>query len=313
MRLFRLVRQGMRGRRGDTRLLRGVLTLSFLFITLASVVLASIDLSRVQMRVQRHGRFQAAAFGVAEQDREALSGIAGETAASLVLGPSQTLGLLGTLDEGFAAMGSLDLVAGRLPTGPKDILLTRSALEGLPGRAQVGDVIQVVLELTHVGNRAWLDYATTAGAREGFWAGFEERLTAEDLAWFEAWYQDVGYGDWFGPVKELDRENRSRLLQQFATLTQHNLLLVKDLGANRREPFHAEDITLSLHHKSVAYELAGQRWGDPQGERPSRDGGPGGAGGSAGIAPPVLQHPVGPGKGQPGPSGDRGPAGRGPV
>lgn len=266
MRLFRLVRQGMRGRRGDTRLLRGVLTLSFLFITLASVVLASIDLSRVQMRVQRHGRFQAAAFGVAEQDREALSGIAGETASSLVLGQTQTLGLLGTLDKDFAALGSLELVAGRLPTGPRDILLTRSALEGLPGQARMGDVIQVVLELTHVGDQAWLEYATVFGARDGFWADFEERLTEEDLAWFEAWYRDVGYEDWFGPVKELRREFYLRLLQQFATLPQHNLLLVKDLGANRREPFHAEDITLSLHHKSVAYELAGQRWGDRQGE-----------------------------------------------
>ncbi len=45
MRLYRLVRQGMKGRRGDTRLLRAVLTLSFLFITLASIVLSSIQLS----------------------------------------------------------------------------------------------------------------------------------------------------------------------------------------------------------------------------------------------------------------------------
>jgi len=267
MRLFRLVRQGMRGRKGDTRLLRGVLTLSFLFITLASVVLASIDLSRVQMRVQRHGRFQAAAFGVVEQDREALAGIAEETAASLVLGETQTLGLMGTLDKDFAAMGSLELVEGRLPAGPRDILLTRSALERLPGAVRVGDQIRVVLELTHVGDRAWMDYATVVGAREGFWADFETRLTAEDLAWFEAWYQEVGYGDWFGPMEDWDRETYLKLLQQFATLRQHNLLFVKDLGANRREPFHAEDITLSLHYKSVAYELAGQRWGARQGER----------------------------------------------
>lgn len=267
MRLFRLVRQGMRGRRGDTRLLRGVLTLSFLFITLASVVLASIDLSRVQQRVQRHGRFQAAAFGVAEQDREALSGIAEDTAYSLVLGQTQTLGLLGTLDKDFAALGSLELVAGRLPTGPRDILLTRSALEGLPGRAQVGDRIQVVLELTHVGDRAWLDYATPYGARDGFWAGFEERLTEEDIQWFAAWYRDVGYQDWFGPLAELDAERYSGLLQQFAMRPEHGLLHVQDLGANRREPFHAGDITLSLHHKSVAYELTGQRWGERQGER----------------------------------------------
>lgn len=267
MRLFRLVRQGMRGRRGDTRLLRGVLTLSFLFITLASVLLASIDLSRVQQRVDRHGRFQVAAFDVPAGDNQALEEIAPERASSLVLGQTQTLGLLGTMDQGFLEMGSLTLAEGRLPEGPKDILLTRSALEGLPGKAQVGDVIQVVLELTHVGNRAWLDYASMSVAREGFWAGFETRLTAEDLVWFEAWYQDVGYGDWFGPLKNMGRDSYLRLLQEFATLQQHNLLYVKNLGANRREPFHAGDITLSLHHKSVAYELAGPRWGDQQGER----------------------------------------------
>lgn len=266
MRLYRLVRQGMKGRRGDTRLLRAVLTLSFLFITLASIVLSSIQLSWMQMRISRHGRFQVAAFEVGPDDLAPLCETASSSAKSVILGPVKDLGLLGTINPAFLDMGSLNLAEGRLPENPRELLLTRSALESLPGKKQLGDRIQLVLDLPHVADKAWQDYANLDNRRGGFLEGLEERMTAGDLADFEAWYQaQPGFREHYGDLDRMQPEQRTRLLRQFA-VTRPSLYAFKPAGGTRREPFHLDDITLSLHYKPNAFELTGERWGAQKGE-----------------------------------------------
>lgn len=279
MRLFKLVRQGMRGRRRDTRLLISVVTLCFLFITLSSILLSSIQLSQQEQRISHHGRFQAAIFHVAEEELPRLSQSASHTAHSLILGQAQKTGWLGTMDQAYFDLGSFRLLEGSLPLQEDEVLLTRSALEGLPGNLQVGDSFQMVLSLPHVGNRAWLDlslqleyeHPKSAIAASKLKQMVEPRLrkglSFEESKNFESWYNR--YCDYLGPkitpFVKLPQELYQQFLYQWA-LSQEGILAYDRQSTSHREPFHLAGITLSLHSNHAALKLLGAGWGELTGD-----------------------------------------------
>lgn len=271
MRLFRLVRLGLKGRKRDTRLLAIVLALCFLFITLSNVVLSSIQRSREEQQAARHGRFQAIAFDVDEEARAAYHGVAPHSADSLILGPTQRHGLLGTIDEAFMDVGALRLKSGRLPESAGEIALTQTALEALADKKQVGDSIQVVLELGHVGDRAILMPKTQFGLSDELFQLSQQQVNAEDRVSFEMDYearrlQSIEYfRQDYRKAGELDERAYQQELNTFLYSNQ-GFFGVSDASTGRRQPFHLDGLTLVLHHRVNALKLTGARWGGLKGQ-----------------------------------------------
>lgn len=188
MRLSRLVRLGLQGRKKDTKLLITVLTLCFLFITLSNIVLSSIRYSKEEQQIARHGRFQAIAFEVDEEARAAYHSVAPQSADSLILGQTQCHGLLGTIDRAYMDLGALTLKSGRLPQAANEIVLTQTALEALADKKQVGDSIQVVLDLGYVGDKAIPITMKQFGLSDELYQLSQQSITQQDHAAFELAY-----------------------------------------------------------------------------------------------------------------------------
>lgn len=271
MRLSRLVRLGLQGRKRDTRLLITVLTLCFLFITLSNIVLSSIRYSKEEQQIARHGRFQAIAFEVDEEARAAYHSVAPQSADSLILGQSQRHGLLGTIDRAYMDLGALTLKSGRLPQAANEIVLTQTALEALADKKQVGDSIQVVLDLGYVGDKAIPITMKQFGLSDELYQLSQQSITQQDHAAFELAYtmrRDESVYFFNIEMPQLKDLSPQEYEQEFNTWFYANpdTFGLSDIGVGRREPFHEDGLTLVLHHRVNGFKLSGARWGDRQGE-----------------------------------------------
>lgn len=140
MRIFRLVLDGLRGRKRDTAVLGGILLLAFLFLTLSSILLASFSETAQLQRQALHGNWKIMYYGAGDEASERLSGIT-DCARIRLVGNTNDDRLIGSADERVLELGSLQLEEGRMPQGEDEILLVRGRMSQEPA---VGETLELV-------------------------------------------------------------------------------------------------------------------------------------------------------------------------
>ena len=141
----KLAQQGMKGRKRDTLLLRTVITLSFVFITLATIFISSIKHTENYQKEQLYATWQTSILGATQGEIDYVKSHFNddEYAVSELLGTYDGVGTVGTIDDNLIGMGSFKLLEGSFPTSRNDILIESNQLGALGASVDVGDTITV--------------------------------------------------------------------------------------------------------------------------------------------------------------------------
>ena len=110
----KLAQQGMKGRKRDTFLLRTVITLSFVFITLATIFISSIKHTENYQKEQLYATWQTSILGATQGEIDYVKSHFNddEYAVSELLGTYDGVGTVGTIDDNLIGMGSFKLLEG---------------------------------------------------------------------------------------------------------------------------------------------------------------------------------------------------------
>ena len=187
MRIVRLVLEGLRGRKRDTAVLGGVLLLSFLFLTLSSILLASFSESAQQQRQALHGNWQMMYYAAGENAREQFSPMA-ECGEIRLVGSTKEQKWVGSMDEAAFSLGSFRLEEGRLPQTEDEIVLVRGRTKQEP---MLGETVEMVYLYDYMrgGGNQWrtdLRELVLASLRES-----DAEDTERAFEWKDAFYADV--------------------------------------------------------------------------------------------------------------------------
>lgn len=141
----KLAQQGMKGRKRDTFLLRTVITLSFVFITLATIFISSIKHTENYQKEQLYATWQTSILGATQGEIDYVKSHFNddEYSVSELLGTYDGVGTVGTIDDNLIGMGSFKLLEGSFPTSRNDILIESNQLGALGASVGVGDTITV--------------------------------------------------------------------------------------------------------------------------------------------------------------------------
>ena len=143
--------QGMRGRKRDTSLLITVVALALVFITAASIFIASINDTERYYREHVYGGYMAAYYGATEREvkaiKKALSDENDIVCVTRDLGDCQTLGRVATIDESLEELVSFNMISGHMPTAENEIAIESGQLSAMVNPVSVGDTIAVKFEI----------------------------------------------------------------------------------------------------------------------------------------------------------------------
>ena len=137
MKLFRMVLQGMRGRKRDALTLGSVLLLAFLFLTLSSVLLSSVANTAQQQRQALYGNWQVLYYGAPDTTAAGYPG----AARMWMLGATDEGKSIATIDAAVQEAGSLRLTEGRLPERSGEIAVVQGRMGA---HCAVGDQLSLV-------------------------------------------------------------------------------------------------------------------------------------------------------------------------
>lgn len=205
MKLWNIARQGMKGRKRDTRLLLAVVALAFAFITAASVLLASIDRTKQEQQFALYGRWQLMAAEADTARKQAIENTKGVDAfaASELLFTAENCGVIGSIDDAFAMLGSLRLIEGRLPSAKNEIVIEAGQLAKLKTPLGVGDSIQV-------SHKYFFDYKPTEEEVEA-----QKRAREEEMKEYQLRWQQYGIEPVLEFLADLPAEERARYDEEF--------------------------------------------------------------------------------------------------
>ncbi|MEG1559556.1 MAG: FtsX-like permease family protein [Clostridia bacterium] len=144
----KLARAGMKGRKRDTGVLRAVVTLAFVFIIIATILIGSIDKTEREQRLSLFGRFQVDYLSANEAAKNAiLNNTDGVTVAvSEILAETEDFGILAGIDEKTAELGNFKLLEGKLPEHDNEITVEMNSLGNLGKNVKVGDQLSLRME-----------------------------------------------------------------------------------------------------------------------------------------------------------------------
>ena len=146
MSIFRMVIHGLWGRKRDTFILGSIILLSFLFLTLSSILLSSFTENADLQRWTLHGKWQILYYG-AEKSAEEQCAAYADCGAIEIVGTISGGHLIGTIDETVQSIGCLQLAEGRLPQGEDEIVLVRSKMDDAP---PIGSEYDVLYQYTYM-------------------------------------------------------------------------------------------------------------------------------------------------------------------
>ena len=142
MKLFLIALHGLLGRKKDTRLLLLAVILTFLFLTMSTTVLSSMDHSEKEQRALLYGDWQVAAQGLTGEEADRLQANVPAVRCQ-IRGADDRYGTIGVFTDDLAEMGNFKLLDGRFPEKDDEVLLESSQLLALKDDVQVGDTISV--------------------------------------------------------------------------------------------------------------------------------------------------------------------------
>lgn len=145
MTLREIARNGMKGRKKDSILLKLVISLSFAFITAALVFQASMEKTKTSQREALYGSWQGAylegnsdIYGQLEKEKEVK-----DITFTTSLGTSQKLGIIGTMSGKFKDLGNFTLYKGKFPEKEDEILVELNQLSNAGMELEVGQKIRL--------------------------------------------------------------------------------------------------------------------------------------------------------------------------
>ena len=163
----RIALSGMRGRKKDTALTALVIILSFMFLTVSTILIASYTSTQEQQRYQLYGKWQALYAGQSTSyfDTKNLTMVEGgngsnptvealfeetgcisESAVITNIGTAHGFGTVGTISGDFESLASLTLAEGRLPESPNEIAIESSQLAQLGADVGIGSEVTLEFE-----------------------------------------------------------------------------------------------------------------------------------------------------------------------
>ncbi|SHO44424.1 FtsX-like permease family protein [Anaerocolumna xylanovorans DSM 12503] len=145
MNLREIARNGMKGRKKDSFLLKLVVSLSFAFITAALIFQASMEKTKTAQREELYGSWQGAYLGGNEDTyKKLLKEKEIKTVTSTTnIGSSDNLGIIGTLPKDLQKMGNFTLYKGRFPQEDDEILVELNQLSNAGMDLSVGQKVNL--------------------------------------------------------------------------------------------------------------------------------------------------------------------------
>ncbi|SHK48434.1 FtsX-like permease family protein [Anaerocolumna jejuensis DSM 15929] len=145
MNLRKIARNGMKGRKKDSLLLKLVISLSFAFISAALIFQASMEKTKTTQREELYGSWLGAYLGGNEDTYNKLTKEkeVKELTCSRNLGTSEKLGIVGTFPKEFKKMGNFTLYQGRFPEKDNEIVVELNQLSNAGMELSVGQKIRL--------------------------------------------------------------------------------------------------------------------------------------------------------------------------
>ncbi len=146
----RIAFSGMKGRKRDTFLLATVIFLSFVFVVTAIVFHGSSEQTKIEQRKQAFGQWENAYFNGNEEVGQRLKKLDNveKIGQSRIVGRSNRLGLVGSIDDQLKSMGNFQFQSGRLPDNENEIAIELNQLGNFHEEVKVGDKISVAIDIT---------------------------------------------------------------------------------------------------------------------------------------------------------------------
>lgn len=146
--LRKMALSGMQGRKKDTRVLTSVIAMSFLFLTVGTLLLSSLTESQARQRHSLYGSWQF--FSKVGTDSDLQPALAEldfleESHLVTVLGTDDQAGAVAVWDEKFAHLGGLQLAEGRAPEKSGEIVLEKGQLSLFKEEITVGSTVTISL------------------------------------------------------------------------------------------------------------------------------------------------------------------------
>ena len=138
---------GMRGRRRDAVYLVFVITLSLMFMTVATQLLSSVRETEKEQNFNVFGQWKAALLSATREEAEALragnKSLGSKIIESSMIKANGPLGVIGTMNDEFNQIGRFKMYEGRLPVKENEIALEQSQLGLFDEDIKVGDEFEV--------------------------------------------------------------------------------------------------------------------------------------------------------------------------
>ncbi|MFA7410826.1 MAG: FtsX-like permease family protein [Tissierellaceae bacterium] len=140
-----IARAGLKGRKKDSLLISLVITLAFIFIVTSTIFQSSIEKTRLEQATKLYGKWHAAYL---DADEEILEELKKEKdidkiGSSLIIGESNSCGLVATFDEDLLDMSRFTLYKGRYPTADNEIMLELNQMSKMGLDLELGQKISV--------------------------------------------------------------------------------------------------------------------------------------------------------------------------
>lgn len=147
--MWKIALSGMKGRKKDTLLLSVVITLSFIFIITSTILHESSEQTKLDQRIAMFGSWDTAYLKGNESIHNELSKLEdiNKLGASRIIGNSETLGTVGTINKELEEIGYFQMYEGRMPENENEIAIEVSQLGKFPKEIKVGDIIPVEIKI----------------------------------------------------------------------------------------------------------------------------------------------------------------------
>lgn len=190
-RIHQIALRGMKGRKKDSAMLTTVIVMSFLFLTVGTTLLSSLTESQSQQRMRLYGSWKLAdrhQNPVVTQRLAEQPWITGSHQVD-ILGKDRKCGSVSVWDDDFARMGGLQLIEGRAPEAPGEIVLEKGQLSLFQEDIGVGSKIRLEFSYEGMPGQELKDpdlpqtveiYGVTVDAQP-FYDMFAQDITVEDI------------------------------------------------------------------------------------------------------------------------------------
>ncbi len=146
----RIAFSGMKGRKRDTFLLGIVIFLSFVFVITSIVFHASSEKTKVEQRENAFGAWENAYFNGGQYVEKRLQSLESveKIGKSRIVGRSNQVGLVGSIDDKLKDMGNFQFESGRMPENQNEIAIELNQLSNFSGDIKIGDKIPLQIDIT---------------------------------------------------------------------------------------------------------------------------------------------------------------------